>query len=111
MAKKDLITVSIFGLLEANQILLAPYVNLQGWVYICWRCESIQDETSFLGCVSGLQPLFIIFLLKVWKNVFHVRVWLTVSEWFEMSGAELLGFLITFCFIPGILNPIGLQIQ
>lgn len=112
LAKKDLITTSIFGLLETDQILLAPYVELQ-WLglYLLERWESIWVETSFLARVSGLQPLLIISLLEVWKNIFHVRVWQTVSEWFEMSGAELLGFLITFCFIPDILkttsSPIG----
>lgn len=108
-AKKDLMTTSIFVLLETAQIVLDPYVNLP-WLglYLLDGWESVRVETSFLACVPGLQPLVIIFLPEVWKNIFHVQ---TVSEWFEMSGAELLGFLIVFCFIPDILkttsNPIG----
>lgn len=74
LAKKDLITTSILGLLGKVlrcQTLLVHYVELQGvfgsGLYLLEGWESVWDEASFLVWVSGLKVFFIISCTEIGK--------------------------------------------
>lgn len=116
-AKPDLITASIFGLLE----MALRHQNARLW---CWAAAfpwmgsvsvggvGEQDVARFalgnrlgwgqLSCVcvcSWIKSLLYRFLLEN-REAFHVRVWRSISEWFRMSNSELLGCFLfyTWCF-------------